>query len=91
MLTDNHKRVLRALNGCSNDFGEPAFLSFNGIARAGEIDRHLVRRNVRHLARKGLAKFGSGLWTDDGEPAGSGYAITPAGRRALAEQAGGGR
>ncbi|GJE54525.1 hypothetical protein EKPJFOCH_1003 [Methylobacterium thuringiense] len=82
MLSENHRRILVALDGCHDDFGDPGFLSFDGIARRGEIDRSLVRRNVRHLARKGLTKYARGLWTDDG-PAGAGYAITPAGRSAL--------
>lgn len=82
-LTDNHRRVLRALDTEGEDF---SYLNFAQIARRGEIDRKLVRRNVRHLARIGLAQFASGLWTEDGEPAGSGYAMTAAGRAALAEQ-----
>lgn len=80
-LTDNHKRVLKALDTDGEDF---SYLNFAAIARRGEIDRKLVRRNVRHLARIGLAQFASGLWSDDGTPAGSGYALTAAGRELCA-------
>jgi RIO-like serine/threonine protein kinase len=79
-LTENHRRVLKALDTQSEDF---SYLNFAHIARRAEIDRKLVRRNVRHLARIGLAQFASGLWTEDGEPAGGGYAITAAGLAAL--------
>lgn len=37
----------------------------------------------RSLARKGFAEYARGLWTDDGTPAGSGYACTQSGRNAL--------
>ncbi|ARO53963.1 hypothetical protein B2G69_07235 [Methylorubrum zatmanii] len=80
-LSDNHKRVLRALDTEDADFG---YMSFAAIAGRGEIDRKLVRRNVRHLARIGLAQFAAGLWPEDGSPAGSGYAITDEGRATLA-------
>lgn len=30
--------------------------------------------------RKGLAEFSSGLWTPSGEPAGSGYSLSDAGK-----------
>jgi len=43
------------------------------------MNRNDTRRAVRALAREGLAKFASGLWTEGGEMAGSGYAITDTG------------
>lgn len=48
-------------------------------AHRSGLDRHLVRRTVRALARKGFVTLLRGLWTEDGEPAGSGYGITQAG------------
>jgi hypothetical protein len=56
------------------------YLSFKGIASRSGVDLCHIRRDVRHLARKGLMKFAKGLWTDEGDMAGSGYAITEAGR-----------
>ncbi len=56
------------------------YFSFNGIEqRTLKLDIKEIRRACRSLARKDLAVYGRGLWTDDGEPAGSGYAATPAG------------
>lgn len=47
--------------------------------------RDMARAVCRCLRERGLAEFHRGLWTDDGEPAGAGYAITPKGREVLAE------
>jgi hypothetical protein len=59
---------------------------FAPISRDTGLPRDEVRRSVRALARKGLAEFHSGLSTEDGNLAGSGYCITPAG---IAENANG--
>jgi hypothetical protein len=67
--------VLAAL-ACSN-----GFWCFKHLSRVTKLDRKLVRRTCRLLARKGLAEFGKGLWSEDGEPRGSGYAATSEGRR----------
>lgn len=66
-----------------DDFG---FLAFKAVGDLSGLDKRHVRRTVRALARKGCLEFSSGLWTEDGEPAGSGYALTPAGSAALAER-----
>ena len=59
---------------------ESSFYSFAVIMETSGIgDRKAVRRACRSLARKGLAQYGSGLWTEDGAMAGSGYAATKAG------------
>ncbi|MDX3973275.1 hypothetical protein [Shinella sp.] len=55
-------------------------IGFATIARRAEIDQSKVRRAVRGLARKGLAKFYRTSWTDDGEPNGAGYGLTAEGR-----------
>jgi hypothetical protein len=74
-LSERERAVLEVLvdAGGPDDFG---FLSFAGIARRGKIDPLSVRRSVRSLARKGLAQFEKGLWSDAGEPRGSGYCAT---------------
>jgi hypothetical protein len=76
------ERILKAMSDTGEDFGYRGFVSI--AKRAGIADVKQVRRDVRRLARKGLMSFGKGLWTEDGDPAGSGYCITPAGR-ALAD------
>lgn len=64
---------------------EPDFdvISFSTVAQRADIDLKKVRRAVRGLARKGLAKFYRTSWTDDGEPHGAGYGLTSQGRAML--------
>lgn len=81
-ISDRERKVLAALAECGEDFG---YLSFATIARRSGIEPDNVRRVTRSLARKGLAAFGKGLWTDDGRPAGSGYCATQAGRAVISE------
>ncbi len=52
---------------------------FRVIEHDTGFDRRTVRVHVRRLARKGLAEFHKGLWSEDGGPAGAGYCITKAG------------
>lgn len=72
-------KVLAALASVAGDFG---VLSFRSIARRAKIKRTEIRRACRSLKRKGLAEFHRGCWTEDGEPAGSGYSATRAGEAA---------
>ena len=78
-MTDNEKLALQGLSGTSE---QECYRSFKRIAEGG-LALHLVRRTVRALARKGLAVYEKGLWTDDGTPAGAGYALTKAGEEML--------
>lgn len=50
-----------------------------------DVTRAEVRRSCRSLARKELAEYHRGLWTEDGEPAGAGYCITRTGHDFLQE------
>lgn len=76
-VSAREKQALMALfDNYSDDFG---YLGFKTIAACSGLDIRHVRRSVRALARKGLAEYGRGLWTEDGEPAGSGYCCTRAG------------
>ena len=76
-MSPNEKKSLTALaERYSADFG---YLHFSTIATESGLDRSLVRRTVRSLARKGLAEYSNGLWTDEGTPAGAGYRVTQAG------------
>lgn len=84
-LTEAHTRELRileALNEGTEDFG---YFGFDTLSRRTQLERRQVRLDVRRMARKGWTQFGKGLWSDCGEPAGSGYAITDLGRAALAQ------
>jgi hypothetical protein len=72
--------ILKALSRGCEDLG---YFSFKSLSRSTGLDRRQVRLDVRRLARKGFAQYGKGLWTDDGDLAGAGYAITDAGRAAL--------
>lgn len=79
-------KVLRALAQAGDEYGDFSFLTFRGLMKRTALARPVVRRAARYLARKGYAKFGKGLWTEDGEPAGSGYAVTEDGVAFLARQ-----
>jgi DNA-binding IclR family transcriptional regulator len=78
-----HRKVLEALNEEGCNVLEWNYLTFATISSRTKLDRQEVRRIARHLARKGFTEYGKGLWTQDGEPFGSGYRITEAGAAAL--------
>ena len=82
-LNDVEKTVLLDLD--QNSSPDEHYIYFAGIQRRTGLSRDFVRAACRSLAAKGLAAYSSSLWTDDGDPAGSGYAVTDAGRAALAE------
>lgn len=73
-----HTKVLAFLSESYSPDGM-GFYTFKGISAETGIDAGQVRRSCRFLARKGLTKYGRGLWTEDGEPFGSGYAATKEG------------
>lgn len=82
-MTDEIKvseRELQALKTLeeyySEDFG---CLSFKTISEESGLDLKYVRRTVRSLARKGLAEYVRGLFTEEGMAAGSGYCCTTEG------------
>lgn len=81
-LNPNERKVLKAL-AASYEYEGFGFLSFAMIRMRTRQPRPLIRRCARSLARKGLAEYGRGLWTEDGEVAGSGYCCTPAGAKLL--------
>lgn len=83
ILSPNASACLSALIDCARsdaDFGDDAYFGFAPIIAATGLDRATVRRNVRFLARKGLAEFARGLCTIDGGFAGAGYRATKAGK-----------
>lgn len=82
-MSPNEKQALAALASAYVESDGFCYLSFAGIASRSGLDPKLVRRTVRSLARKGFAQYCRGLWTEDGEVAGSGYACTQAGYKAM--------
>ena len=85
MACEEHKRTpdalkcLDALSSLTEPNGEMC-VPFAPLMAHTELDRKTVRRNVRALARKGLAEYFRGLCTENGEMAGAGYCITREGR-----------
>ena len=84
-MTDNERKVLGALN-----FSEDGhcFCGFAWLMEETGLDRKAVRRACRSLKKKGLAQFARGLWNEDGEPCGSGYAATEQGAALTAAKLG---
>lgn len=76
-LNPIEERVLAVLAIGSADFG---CFTFAGIASRTRLARPKIRLACRALARKGLAEYHRGLWSEDGRPAGAGYGVTQAGR-----------
>ena len=76
-LNDTETQVLAFLATGNEDFGGYCFAP---IVDHTKLDRAKVRRACRGLKRKGLAEFHRGMWTEDGEPYGSGYSATKEGR-----------
>lgn len=60
------------------DEDEALAFPFNALLCTG-LDRKIIRRACRSLARKGLAKCCHGLCDEDGNFRGSGYIATKAG------------
>jgi len=72
-VNEAESQILNCLIDAGDDFG---YLSFADISSRTGLERKIVRRACRALARKGLAAYGRGLFNDDGEVAGSGYTAT---------------
>ena len=68
-LNENEKLVYRVLNEIGGDY---AYFTFAYISSACGLDRKVVRRVCRSLARKGFAEYGKGLFTEESLTAGSG-------------------
>lgn len=59
------------------------YRGFAPLMAATGLDRNVVRRCCRSLARKGYAEFARGLWDEGGEPAGSGYRASATGQQII--------
>jgi DNA-binding MarR family transcriptional regulator len=80
-INDDERRVLTVLLD-ANGYEGFDFCNFSFLCNETRLERKTVRRACRSLTRKGLAEFSRGLWNDEG-PAGSGYAATTAGKKAI--------
>lgn len=54
-------------------------IHLNPIAERTGLPRDLVSATLRYLTDRGLTRFQRGLFTEGGEPAGSGYCLTAVG------------
>lgn len=76
--------ILSDMNSGSGAFGR--YDTYYHLCVLGDpeiIPREMVRAICRDLTDRGYAHFMRGLFTEDGEPAGSGYGITRKGLRYL--------
>lgn len=80
-LSEAQEREINILSVLADADVDFAYHGFDVLSRRTQTSRRQVRLDVRRMARKGLVQFAKGLWDDEGEPVGSGYAITDAGRR----------
>ena len=83
-VSDREMKVLKVLAGHYNDEGN--CLYFRTIMAETKLEKTQVRRSVRSLARKDLAKYERGLFDDDGTVAGSGYCCTRAGKELVSSR-----
>jgi hypothetical protein len=89
-LNENERKVLWEMAhscGMVTEHGPENCLHFSAISNWTGLDRKVVRRACRSLARKGLAVYEKGLWTYDGEPAGAGYGVTLKGQQLVEAEA----
>lgn len=55
------------------------YVPLKPISRATGLSRDMVRALLKGMTDKGLTQYQSGLFNEDGVPAGSGYGLTKAG------------
>lgn len=72
------RAILAVLIDVGNRTPETNFVGLRHVARETGIGTDLIRAILRQLRDKGLAVYSKGLWRDDGEPGGAGYAATAA-------------
>ena len=72
------RAVLAVLIDVAERTPETNFVGFQKVASETGIGRELVRAILRQLRDKGLAVYSAGLWSEDGDPRGAGYAASEA-------------
>lgn len=76
-LSERETRALQVLSDVYHSDCNCLYLKT--IARLSGVERKIIRRVVRSLARKGMVELVRGLFDDDGRIAGSAYCCTQAG------------
>lgn len=78
-LSENQRKALIGMDAPAD---MPIF-NFRQIAERSGLERHLVRRTVRALARKGLAEYWRAGFNEDDGLLSAGYGLTEKGREVL--------
>lgn len=81
-LNENETKVLKVLSNIKSYGYGDVYYCFQPICKRTGLNRQQVRLACRSLARKGLAKYSRGLWSEEGEPRGAGYTATEKGKLA---------
>jgi hypothetical protein len=69
--------ILSDMNNCTAVFGRyDTYYRLNDLGDPDIIPREMVRAICRDLTDRGMVRFRRGLFTEDGEVAGSGYGLT---------------
>ncbi|SCM71609.1 hypothetical protein KL86PLE_100284 [uncultured Pleomorphomonas sp.] len=85
------RHILMTLDSLPGGDG-PDFVAWHLSALvAPGCTKEMARAVCRDMRGLGFVEYHRALWTDEGEPAGSGYAITAAGRHHLWNDLGGAR
>ncbi|QXN71032.1 helix-turn-helix DNA binding domain protein [Rhodobacter phage RcKvothe] len=72
------RAVLAVLIDVGDRNPETNFVGLRRVASETGIGTELVRAILRQLRDKGLAVYSAGLWSEDGDPRGAGYAASEA-------------
>ena len=72
------RAVLAVLIEVGDRNPEVNFVGLRRVASETGIGTELVRAILRQLRDKGLAVYYAGLWSEDGDPRGAGYAASEA-------------
>ncbi len=82
-MSPTTERCLQRLADLRETHGAERAFTFATIGdELPEFSRATIRRTVRLLARRGHAEYCRGLYTAEGDLAGSGYCITETGYKA---------
>ena len=85
-LSERELLCLKALVEFGNENEDGFCTTFKHIAELAGLNETQGRRSVRALVRKGLAEYHRGLFNEDGDVAGSGHCVSPAGVIRFAEE-----
>jgi hypothetical protein len=86
MFSDAFAVVQSAILRSLDQVPEPGWcLGLHGLQVRTDFPKEFIRGGVAVLRAEGLVSHHIGLWSEDGEPVGAGYALTDLGRAVLAE------